>query len=110
MQQLTSTQRSHLKRLAHDLRPLVQIGKNGLTDQLRITLENELNAHELVKIKFMAFQEERAEITRELVEATGCAQVAMIGNTAILFRENPDPKKRKVKLEEAVEMKSKEKS
>lgn len=105
MQQLTSTQRSHLKRLAHDLRPLVQIGKNGLTDQLRITLENELNAHELVKIKFMAFQEERHDITAELVEATGCAQVAMIGNTAILFRENPDPKKRKVKLEASGEEK-----
>jgi RNA-binding protein len=99
MQQLTSSQRSQLKRLAHDLRPLVQIGKNGLTDQLRITLDNELTAHELVKIKFMAFQEERAEITRELVEATASAQVAMIGNTAILFREHPDPAKRKIKLD-----------
>jgi RNA-binding protein len=96
MQELTSSQRSQLKKLAHDLRPLVQIGKNGLTDQLRITLDNELTHHELVKIKFMAFQEERAEITRELVEATGAAQVAMIGNTAILFREHPDPTKRKI--------------
>lgn len=109
MQQLTSSQRSHLKRLAHDLRPLIQIGKNGLTDQLRITLDNELNAHELVKIKFMAFQEERAEITRELVEATGCAQVAMIGNTAILFREHPDPAKRKVKTSPEVEVETKKK-
>ena len=96
MQELTSSQRSQLKKLAHDLRPLVQIGKNGLTDQLRITLDNELTAHELVKIKFMAFQDERVAITRELIEATGAAQVAMIGNTAILFREHPDPTKRKV--------------
>ena len=98
MKQLNNTQKQHLRRLAHDLRPAVQIGKNGLTDQIHTTIDHELNAHELIKIKFMDFKEEKRQLTEELAEASNGTLIGLIGNVAILYREQPDPEKRQIKL------------
>ena len=98
MKQLNNMQKQHLRRLAHDLRPAVQIGKNGLTDQIHTTIDHELNAHELIKIKFMDFKEEKRQLTEELAEASNGTLIGLIGNVAILYREQPDPEKRQIKL------------
>jgi RNA-binding protein len=92
---LSSSQRAALRRQAHDLKPVVMIGKNGMSDQLIETIDRELTAHELIKVKFVAFQDEKREIMEQIVEATGSDQVGMVGNVAILFREGPDPARRK---------------
>jgi RNA-binding protein len=98
MKQLNNMQKQLLRRLAHDLRPAVQIGKNGLTDQIHTTIDHELNAHELIKIKFMDFKDEKQQLTEELAEASNGALIGLIGNVAILYREQPDPEKRQIKL------------
>jgi RNA-binding protein len=98
MKQLSNTQKQYLRRMAHDLRPAVQIGKNGLTDQIHTTIDHELNAHELIKIKFMGFKEEKRQLTEELAEASNGTLIGMIGNVAILYREQSDPEKRQIKL------------
>ena len=98
MKQLNNTQKQHLRRLAHDLRPAVQIGKNGLTDQIHTTVDHELNAHELIKIKFMDFKEQRRQLTDELVEASNGTLIGLVGNVAIVYREQPDPEKRQIVL------------
>jgi RNA-binding protein len=98
MKQLNNTQKQYLRRLAHDLRPAVQIGKNGLTDQIHTTVDQELNAHELIKIKFMDFKDEKRELTEELAQSSNGTLIGMIGNVAILYREQPDPEKRQIKL------------
>src|ERR1700752_3998283 len=59
MKKLTNTQKQYLRRMAHELRPVVQIGKNGLTDQVHTTVDQELNAHELIKVKFVDFKDEK---------------------------------------------------
>ena len=98
MKQLSNTQKQYLRRLAHDLRPAVQVGKNGLTDQIHATVDHELNAHELIKIKFMDFKDEKRELTEELAEESRGTLIGLIGNIAILYREQPDPEKRQIKL------------
>ena len=98
MRQLSNTQKQYLRRLAHDLRPAVQIGKNGLTDQIHAAVDHELNAHELIKIKFMDFKDEKRELTEELAEQSSGTLIGLIGNTAIMYREQPDPEKRRIKL------------
>jgi RNA-binding protein len=98
MKHLNNTQKQYLRRLAHDLRPAVQIGKNGLTDQIHSTINHELNAHELIKIKFMDFKEEKRELTEELAQASNGTLIGLIGNIAILYREQSDPEKRQIKL------------
>jgi RNA-binding protein len=98
MKKLTNTQKQHLRSLANDLRPAVQIGKNGLTDQIHTTIEHELNAHELIKIKFMDFKAEKRQLTEELAAASNGTLIGLIGNVAILYREQSDPEKRQIKL------------
>ena len=98
MRQLNNTQKQHLRRLAHDLKPVVQIGKNGLTEQVHATVDQELSAHELIKVKFMDFRDAKRELTDDLVAASSSALIGLIGNVAILYREQTDPEKRRIRL------------
>jgi RNA-binding protein len=98
MRTLTNAQRAHLRRLAHHLKPVVQIGKQGLTDAVLASVDETLKAHELIKVKFMDFRDQKRELTEELVAASGSALVGMIGNIAILYRQQADPQKRKINL------------
>ena len=98
MRKLTNAQRAHLRRLAHHLKPVVQIGKQGLTSGVQASVGEALNAHELIKVKFMDFRDQKHELAEELVAASGSALVGMIGNIAILYRQQPDPEKRRITL------------
>lgn len=76
------------------MKPVVLIGKNGITDSLVASLEMALNARELVKIKFIGYKEEKRKIIEVLAGRTGAHAIGITGNTAILFRQNEDPEKR----------------
>jgi RNA-binding protein len=95
---LTNTQRQYLRRLAHDRKVTVQLGKQGLTPAVLDSVEIELNTRELIKLKFMDFREEKRELAEEIASDTSAEFVAMIGNIAILYREQRDPEKRTVIL------------
>ena len=98
MKELNSSQRQHLKGLAHHLKPVVQIGRNGVTDQLMAMVDTALNAHELIKLKFVDLQDQKKELSEELVLRSGSERVGMVGNTLVLFRRHTDPEKRKITL------------
>jgi RNA-binding protein len=100
MRELTNAQRQHLRRLANPLKPLVQIGKQGLTDGVRISVDRSLGSHELVKVKFLDYQDQKEDLTDDLVRTTDSILVALVGNIATLYREQPDPEKRKIVLPE----------
>jgi RNA-binding protein len=98
MTELKSFQRKHLKSLAHHLSPVVYVGKKGLTEELVVAVDEALDAHELIKIKFNERKDEKREIVAALLERTNSAQVGMIGNVATLFRQHADEEKRRVQL------------
>lgn len=98
MIELTSKQRKQLEKHAHSLEPVVIIGSNGLTGQVIEMVSKSLDSHELLKVKFNDFKDEKRELTEEIVDKTGSTLVRIIGNVAILFRQNKDPSKRKYKL------------
>ncbi len=98
MHQLTNAQRQQLRRLANQLRPVVQIGKQGLTDSVRISVDQALAAHELVKVKFLTMQDEKGAVATDLTRSTESMLIALVGNVAILYREQPDPDKRSIHL------------
>ncbi|MFO7171295.1 MAG: YhbY family RNA-binding protein [Chloroflexota bacterium] len=98
MEELSSGQRQWLRRLAHDLRPVVQIGKNGLTEHVVAAVDQALLGSELIKVKFLEHQDQRRQLTATLVEETGSTLVALIGGVAILYRRHPDPERREIVL------------
>lgn len=98
MTDLTSTQRKHLRGLAHHLKPVVQIGQGGVTPRVLDAVRSALDAHELIKVKFLAFREHKQEIATEIGEASGADLVGLIGNIGIFYRPHDDPDRRQVPL------------
>jgi RNA-binding protein len=98
MDELDGFQRRHLRGLAHPLKPVVMIGKEGLTEAVVAKTDAELAAHELIKIRFQAAKDEKKEILRELAERTLAELVGVVGHVGILFRQNREPEKRHVRV------------
>ena len=98
MTALKGFQKKHLKGLAHGLKPVVQIGKEGITEGIIRAVDEGLFRHELIKIKFTDFKEQKEALTNEIEIKTGSERVGMIGHTAILYRPQVDPEKRKIVL------------
>jgi len=88
--------RKKLEKRAHDLKPVVMIGKSGLTEEVLSALDEALTHHELIKIKFIDFKDEKRSIMNKIAESTESDVISVIGNIGILFRQNRDPKKRKI--------------
>jgi RNA-binding protein len=49
-------------------------------------------------VKFAEFKESKKEISEEIAKATKSEKVGLIGNIAILYRQQPDQEKRKFKI------------
>ncbi len=88
--ELTSKQRAELKSKAHDLDPISHIGKYGITPEALTNIDKALTDHQLIKVKFLDFKDRRRELAEEIASATSAALVDVIGNVAILYRENPE--------------------
>ncbi|TVP85336.1 MAG: ribosome assembly RNA-binding protein YhbY [Thioalkalivibrio sp.] len=86
---LNEPQRRLLRSLAHPRKPIVSIGRHGLTEPVLSELERALDHHELVKVKIgVADRASRAEIIDTLCERTGALLIQRVGFIATLFRRN----------------------
>ncbi len=95
---LTSRQRSYLSSLANRLEPVAALGRAGMSEAVVAHLKNELERHELIKLRFTDFKESRDDFARELAARTGSELVRVIGNVALFYRADPDPEKRLIVL------------
>ena len=83
---LTGKQRRHLRALAHSLRPIVQIGKDGINDAVIAAIDRGLEDHELVKVKVGEKRLERASAAREVATQTASEVAQILGNILLLYR------------------------
>jgi RNA-binding protein len=97
MEKLKGSQRKYLRSLAHHLKPVVMVGKNGVSEKLMASVNAALNDHELIKVKFVEFKEDKKEISKEIEQSTKSEVVGIIGNIAIFYRQHPQPELRKIK-------------
>ena len=95
MMELTSKQRKMLEKAAHTLEPVVIVGQNGVTPSLEVKVAEALKAHELIKVRFNEFKEEKRELAEEIAQKTDATLVRIIGNVAILYKESEDSEKRR---------------
>jgi RNA-binding protein len=88
---LTGKQRRHLRALAHPMKPIVQIGKDGIDDGLVAAVDQALTDHELVKIKVGESSAlDRHTAAGELAKKTRSEVAQVLGNIVLLYRANPD--------------------
>ena len=85
----TSKQRAHLKSLASTMKPIAQVGKEGIGENLVKSLSDALEARELIKINLLPASGEDCEnLTANLAELLHAEVVAVIGRKAILYRRS----------------------
>ena len=86
---LSNKQKQYLKGLAHPLKPIVQLGGNGLTEGVLAEIDGALNHHELLKVKIPSDdREEKQLIMDAIIRETGALKVQAIGHVLILLKTN----------------------
>ncbi|MEL7061732.1 MAG: ribosome assembly RNA-binding protein YhbY [Acidobacteriota bacterium] len=95
---LGGKQRRHLRGLAHALKPVVHLGKQGLSDAVVASVDAALGDHELIKIRFVDWKDEKKSLLEELSVRLDCDVVGTVGHLAILYRPARDPDKRRIRL------------
>ena len=90
----SSKLRKALRGAGHHLSPFVQVGKEGVTEALLEQLDEQLAAHELVKVRIgTECPEDRFEAADRLGAAAGAQLAQILGRTILVYRRNPEKPK-----------------
>jgi len=89
---LTSKERARLRKLSHDLSPVVTIGQAGVTEAVVRSVTEAFHTRELLKMKALeAAPAHIRELARDVAgDVPGAQVVHTIGRTAVLYRPDPD--------------------
>ena len=88
---LTGKQRAMLKQEAHDFKPVINIGKFSITDQLLEAIDEALEARELIKVKILNNNLDDADyIIDTIVQKLNCEFISHIGSIFTIYRKNDD--------------------
>jgi RNA-binding protein len=93
MDSLTNAQVRDLKAKAQRLKAMLKIGKEGLSPAFLAALDHALKHHELVKVKFAEFKEQKKELAPQLADKSRSYLVARVGNVVALYRPKPTEEK-----------------
>ena len=86
---ITSKQRSKLKGIASTMAPIAQIGKGGVTENMVNSLNDALEARELIKINILQNAEDSPwDLIENLADLLDAVPVAVIGRKGILYRRS----------------------
>ena len=82
---LSGKQKRYLKSLGHHLKPLVMLGRDGITDNVISAADAILGAHELLKVKIgNGCILERREAADVIADRTGSEVVQILGKTFLV--------------------------
>jgi RNA-binding protein len=78
-----------LKNEATKIKPIINVGKNGITDSVVEEIKKQVKANRLVKIKMLKTSAEGEDIktsAEKLAEATKTTLIDVRGSTVVLYR------------------------
>lgn len=92
MPELTSRQRAHLRALAHPLKPVLQVGADGVSEPFLRALGEAFNTRELLKVRVLDTADLSVREAAEKVAATegGFHVVSTIGRVMVVYRPFPE--------------------
>ncbi len=94
---LRGKQKRFLRSEAHHMSPLVQIGKNGISETLLDQVDDLLERRELIKVNLLQNTDEAAKDVAAVFEETlHCEVVQVIGRILVVYRESSKEKFQKV--------------
>ena len=87
----------YLRSLGHELTPVVQIGKEGVTEGVVQATSRALLDHELIKVKVgTEAPEDREDTLAALATSAAAELVQVLGRTGLLYKKHPE--KPRIKL------------
>jgi RNA-binding protein len=92
MDALTAKQRAHLRALGHALKPLLHVGKEGVTARAGEALEEAMSHRELIKVRILENAPEPAQESAHALagRVTGAHVVQIVGRTVLIYRPHPE--------------------
>ncbi len=88
---MTGKQRSYLKKLAHGMKPVIQVGKDGVSPNVILQIRETIHKRELIKISFLESCPDDVKIASEkIVERAKVEFVQLIGRKLTVYKRNPD--------------------
>ena len=86
---LTSKQRARLRSLANDMDTIMQVGKDGVNENMIRTVSDALEARELIKMRALENSGMTSrEAAEELAAAVGADVVSVVGTRFVLYRRS----------------------
>jgi RNA-binding protein len=86
---LLKIQIKHLRKLTHDLNPIIMLGQNGFTEAVLNELNIALEHHELVKIKLSGGdRDQRNQQIADICKQSHSEEIQSIGKTVTIYRRN----------------------
>jgi len=90
---LTGKQKRFLRSKAHHLKPIFQVGKEGVNENMITQINEALEKRELIKVTILQnCLDDKEVIATELVEGTDAELVQIIGAMIILYKESLEHK------------------
>lgn len=90
---LSNKQKQFLKAKAHELKPVILLGGNGLTEGVMAEIDVALEHHELLKVKVPSIdREEKLAIMAAIVREAKAEKVQIIGHILVLYRKAQEAK------------------
>ena len=106
---LTGKQRRHLRALGHSLRAIVQVGREGASNEVVAACDNALADHELIKVKIgRECPEDRHDVAERLDAEPGISIVQMVGRVLLLYKRHPQKPRYEGKRAKAAQEAAKE--
>ena len=88
---LNKAQIKLIKKVAHTMKPLVQVGKLGIGDTQLHQIDITLNKRELIKISLLQNAEVSIEqLQKQLAQHLGATIIQIIGRTLIVYKPSAD--------------------
>lgn len=86
---ITTKQRAILRALGNALEPVMQIGKDGVSENSLVSVSQLLEARELAKFKVLNnFDGDAKILANEIAKKVGADVVQAIGKTFILYKKS----------------------
>ena len=97
--EMNGKQKRYLRSLAVNIKPIVQIGKSGLSNEILTSIRNAADARELIKVNILQNSDEVATDVAEAIEEMGLDVIQIIGRNLIVFKVSDRKENRKISVE-----------
>ncbi|WP_042146043.1 ribosome assembly RNA-binding protein YhbY [Paucisalibacillus sp. EB02] len=90
---LSGKQKRFLRSKAHHLKPIFQVGKIGVNENMIVQVNEALEKRELIKVSILQnCMDDKETVAEDLKAGTHSEIVQIIGNNIVLYKESEENK------------------